>query len=299
MPTFSLQIQTVLYNNSKQSVLRSAYAFQDAVEYAKNKGVLSSAVLTYGDSSTEPLFSEAEIDLLNRDIEPCLKVRYTFFNKNMGSAGGQNALAKGSGADYLFIINPDVIPDRTVFEELTAPFASPEVGITECKQLPVEHPKDFDRQTGETSWAMGACTFIARKVFELVGGYDDESFFMYCDDVDLSWRVRLAGYKIIHVPSTAVFHDKLFGKQGEWLPSDAEVYYSSEAAMLMAYKWSYPELFQEIMQDHERSCNTLHRKAAECVKTRLREGKMPVPIDCEHRSGNIINKNFGEMRFII
>lgn len=296
--TASIQIQTVLYNNEIQHIQRSAAAIRDAVLFAKKRGIIDSAVLCYGDSSAAPLFDENEIARLNADLDE-LPVQYTFFNRNMGSAGGQNRLAEGSGADYLWIINPDIIPTKNVFEELLKPFSTENTGITECKQLPVEHPKGFNRETGETSWAMGSCTFIKRSVFEQAGGYDAESFFMYCDDVDLSWRVRLNGYKVIFAPTAAFFHDKRFGKEGEWLPGDAEIYYSSEAAMLMAYKWSYPELFKEIMQDHERSKHPLHRKALEAVKKRLAEGKMPAPIDPKHTVGEIVNRYYGEMRYII
>lgn len=295
-----LQIQTVLYNNDKQSVFRSAAAIRDAVVYAKNKGIVSSSILRYGDSSASPLFADVEISRMNLELGEDLSVQYTFFNQNMGSAGGQNILAAGSDADFLFIINPDIIPAKNIFETLIVPFENNlDTGITECKQLPVEHPKGFIRETGETSWAMGSCTFIKRSVFEFVGGYDAPNFFMYCDDVDLSWRVRLAGFKIIYVPSSAFFHDKRFGKKGEWLPGEAEIYFSAEAAMLMAYKWSYPGLFHEILLDHERSAHPLHQKAVEKIKKRIAEGSMPEPIDPEHTVGEILNKNYGEMRFII
>ena len=65
--------------------------------------------------------------------------------------------------------------------------------------------------------------------------------FLYCDDLDFSWRVRLAGYKIIYMPSAIVYHAKNLSLSGTWQPTSAEIYYSAEAAMLLAYKWSNPE----------------------------------------------------------
>lgn len=53
--------------------------------------------------------------------------------------------------------------------------------------------------------------------------------------------VRLAGYKVIYVPSAVAFHDKRVSANAEWQPTNAERYYSAEAALFMAYKWSNPE----------------------------------------------------------
>jgi GT2 family glycosyltransferase len=52
----------------------------------------------------------------------------------------------------------------------------------------------------------GAAFVIRRDLFERLGGFD-ESFFLYMEDTDLSWRARLAGYRCICVPSSIVFHD--------------------------------------------------------------------------------------------
>jgi GT2 family glycosyltransferase len=38
------------------------------------------------------------------------------------------------------------------------------------------------------------------------GAVLDPAFFMYCEDVDLSWRLRLLGYAIIYVPDAVVYH---------------------------------------------------------------------------------------------
>ena len=49
---------------------------------------------------------------------------------------------------------------------------------------------------------------IRAELLQQIGGFDGDSFFMYGDDVDFSWRARLAGYQVIHQPSARVFHDK-------------------------------------------------------------------------------------------
>jgi GT2 family glycosyltransferase/glycosyltransferase involved in cell wall biosynthesis len=51
----------------------------------------------------------------------------------------------------------------------------------------------------------GAAMFIRSKVFEELGGFDD-NFFMFYDDVDLGWRLNLLGYRFRFQPKSLVFH---------------------------------------------------------------------------------------------
>lgn len=53
--------------------------------------------------------------------------------------------------------------------------------------------------------ARGAAMLIRRKIFEEVEGFDTKFFIIY-EDVDLCWRIRLRGYKIIFVPTSVVYH---------------------------------------------------------------------------------------------
>jgi hypothetical protein len=46
---------------------------------------------------------------------------------------------------------------------------------------------------------------IPRPVYARLGGFDD-NFFMYCEDVDLSWRARAAGFKVKTCPRAIFFH---------------------------------------------------------------------------------------------
>lgn len=54
--------------------------------------------------------------------------------------------------------------------------------------------------------ASSAGCLVRRNVFEKTGGFDPD-YFIYDDDTDFSFRVRLFGYKIVFVPSAVVFHD--------------------------------------------------------------------------------------------
>ena len=57
----------------------------------------------------------------------------------------------------------------------------------------------------EIFWATGACLFIRREVYLQAGGLD-ESFFAHMEEIDLCWRVKLSGHKIMTVPGSHVYH---------------------------------------------------------------------------------------------
>lgn len=55
-------------------------------------------------------------------------------------------------------------------------------------------------------WVTGACLWIRREALEKAGGWDGTHFFMYYEDVDLCYRVRSAGYKVLYAPQSTLFH---------------------------------------------------------------------------------------------
>ena len=54
-------------------------------------------------------------------------------------------------------------------------------------------------------WATGACLFIRAQAFHSSGGFD-EYFFAHQEEIDLCWRLQLAGYKIFVQPRSTVYH---------------------------------------------------------------------------------------------
>lgn len=51
----------------------------------------------------------------------------------------------------------------------------------------------------------GGATMYRRAMLEQIGTFE-ETFFMYCEDVDLNWRAQLAGWKCIYVPEAVIYH---------------------------------------------------------------------------------------------
>jgi GT2 family glycosyltransferase len=69
----------------------------------------------------------------------------------------------------------------------------------------VEEDKgQYDTQV-DVFWATGACFFIRTDVFKSVGGFDAR-FFAHQEEIDMCWRMRCRGYRLIYTPQSTVYH---------------------------------------------------------------------------------------------
>lgn len=303
MHMVSLQIQSVLYHNEKDGLVRALEGILNAlrVDGMVDGSCISELVVSYGDASEEPLFSNEEIRDLSERFSDNFKLRYRFFGENTGTAKGHNLLGADCASDFMMIMNPDVLLSPSFFKEIMTPFFNmPEcVGITEGRQVPIEHPKEYDSATGETSWASTAAAVFGTKDFREIGGFDSDSFFMYCDDLDFSWRIKQLGKKIIYRPSAPVFHAKQLSVSGAWCPTAAEVYYSAEASIMMAYKWSQDARCANIINSFLHSPDLVYQKAAKAFLKRKDAGLLPQQIDASHEVATFVGDNYAEHRFAL
>jgi N-acetylglucosaminyl-diphospho-decaprenol L-rhamnosyltransferase len=72
-----------------------------------------------------------------------------------------------------------------------------------------EHPEQRD-----AGWLSGACLLVRRTAFEQLGGFDT-GYFMYFEDVDLGYRLGLAGWRNVYEPSAIVLHTGAHSTTGE------------------------------------------------------------------------------------
>ncbi|WP_197031038.1 hypothetical protein [Methylobacterium sp. 10] len=126
---------------------------------------------------------------------------------NLGFAEGHNLLFQAVSEPSFIIINPDCILQEGAIDALLATFKSAKnhVGIVEGRQWPFEHPKEYDRLTHRTPWASGAFALINSEMYRRVSGMDTR-YFLYLEDVDLSWRSWLAGFDVVYEPAAIVTH---------------------------------------------------------------------------------------------
>lgn len=299
----TIQIQSVLYNNEKWALRRALESMANAVKINKQSDtVVDKVTVCYGDASPERLFDDVELEKWQKDFESFLELKYKFFNENTGSAKGHNLLGEDCGSEYMLIMNPDVIVCPKFFQKLIAPFINntdKSIGITEARQTPIEHPKCYNRETLETEWATTACALFRTEDFKRLNGFDSKTFFLYCDDVDFSWRMRLLGKKILYIPDCPVFHSKTLSENGAWQPTKAEIYYSAEASLLMAYKWSADKRFQRLYSTFKNSDNGTMKKAAAHFDELKAAGELPEQLDKKHTVAKFVGDYYTKHRFVL
>ena len=154
----SLRIQSVLYRNDPQHVDRALQSCARAVELALRAGGLRSAEIAIGDCSPSPVYSAEAIAAHEAQLrgQGISRIQYRYFDANLGSAAGHNRLLEDATAELVLIQNPDVVAAPNLLVELLEPLRLPGTGQVEARQLPIEHPKDYDQVTGEIGWATTA-----------------------------------------------------------------------------------------------------------------------------------------------
>lgn len=151
--------------------------------------------------------------------------------KNIGFGGGHNLLFNSSdpsSVGYL-CLNPDGAMHPDCLQELILMANKNKWrGIFEAIQEPIMHPKRFNPQTGSTAWCSGACLLIPSLIYKELGGFN-EDYFLYCEDVDFSWRARSAGYECFTC-GPAYFHHYAMDRAER----ASEIWRS---ACILAHKW--------------------------------------------------------------
>jgi hypothetical protein len=293
-----LRVQTVLFGHELEQIWRLLRGLDAAARKAIDAGLVDQVEWALGDSAPNPGLGSADISALNDASSDALHaVTYEFFAENLGSSGGQNRLAEGHPSDLLLVLNPDTYPSPTALVELVEALADAEVGIVEARQIPLEHPREYDPTTGRTSWASGYCMLIRRSLFDQLGGFDNEHFLLHCDDVDLSWRARKAGHAVAIAPHAAVFHDKRPTFDAAWPASDHEIYHSALGRLMLATRWNRPDIVEETIASVEAGESEIQRAALEEFHSRVAAGRVPDPEPDPDGVAQFIDGEYAAHRF--
>jgi GT2 family glycosyltransferase len=128
-------------------------------------------------------------------------------HSNRGFGAGHNQTLGLGHSKYVLVSNVDLtfMPDTLIRLVQHAVADDGNGAAWEARQKPYEHPKIYDILTGKTDWVSGACVLLRREAWESVDGFD-ETFFMYGEDVDLSFRLRARGYALRYCPDAVVWH---------------------------------------------------------------------------------------------
>lgn len=184
-----------------------------------------------------------EIIIVNDDPEESLKSEIKQFKNitllenrhNLGFGQTVNRGVANATGKYIMLLNDDVKllnnnyqiainhfkKDRDLF---TVSFAQKEkdgniVGKNRFfwRRGLFFHQKAHDLKPGETGWAEGGACIINKKKFEELDGFDSMYSPFYWEDIDLSYRAKKAGYKILFDPNILVehHHESTIGKYFE------------------------------------------------------------------------------------
>ena len=158
--------------------------------------------------------------------------------RNYGFAEGYNRVLQQVTADYYILLNSDVeVPENWITpvielmeSEETIAAAQPKIkwqldksqyeyagaagGYLDQYAFPFCRGRIFDaveqdlgqyNDVKEVFWASGAALFIKRKAWRLVGGLDGD-LFAHMEEIDLCWRLKNLGYKVLFCPDAEVYH---------------------------------------------------------------------------------------------
>ena len=162
-------------------------------------------------------------------------VKLVALDENHGFPYGCNLGASLTRCDVIAFLNPDTEPTPGWLPPLVEAIGRPEVGaampVMDLTYAPGHwftsgsaltylgfawstnsgEPIPGDIAETEVPFPSGAAFVIDRTLFDHLGGFRDE-YFLYLEDVDLGWRLRLMGLKSVQVPASRVAHDYEFGR---------------------------------------------------------------------------------------
>ena len=159
-------------------------------------------------------------------------------DKNYGYTGGYNRVIDQVTADYYILLNSDIEVTPGWIEPVIAMMeadhsvaaAAPKIkafdrktyfehagaaggfidtlGYPFCRGrlfFDVEEDRGQYEQSGEIFWASGAALFIRSRCWRETGGFD-EQFFAHMEEIDLCWRLKNLGYKVMYCAQSTVYH---------------------------------------------------------------------------------------------
>lgn len=165
-------------------------------------------------------------------------VRIIPLDRNYGFAEGYNKAIHEIDNEYVVLLNSDVeVTPGWLDAPLSALEADPTIAAAQPKILSWHNRDHFEYAgaaggymdiygypycrgrvlhvvekdhgqydtTADILWATGACLFVRTDIYKEVGGLDAE-FFAHQEEVDMCWRLRSRGYRLVCTPQSVVYH---------------------------------------------------------------------------------------------
>lgn len=166
------------------------------------------------------------------------EVKILDLKQNFGFARGYNEALNQIDAEYFVILNSDVeVTEGWLNSPVSLMDANKNIAAVQPKILSFQHKTRFEyagaaggfidrygypfcrgrlfnrveSDNGQYDniidifWATGACMFVRAKYFHAAGGFDAD-FWAHMEEIDLCWRLKNNGYRIVFTPKSTVFH---------------------------------------------------------------------------------------------
>ncbi len=237
----------------------------DCLQSINNQTFKDFEILLIDNGSKDPISLEDLSDF------PDLAIRYYRLQQNIGFAAGNNYAANLSKGKYLVLLNSDAFPQPDWLAVMSQAISSHPQSSFTSKLIMARTPQLLDGEGDnyhasglvwrnsyglpvaksgtaekEVFSACGAAAVYPKQAFESVGGFDDD-YFAYTEDVDLGFRLRLAGIPCWYLPS-AVVHHVGYGSTGHG--SDLSVYYGQRNLVWTYFKDMPGFLFAILLPGH-------------------------------------------------
>lgn len=195
---------------------------------------------------------------LQQNLQPLFPGVYFLYNtENLGFSKANNRALEHAKGEIILFLNPDtIVPEDFFRETITFLYQYPSAGAAGVRMIDgsgtflPESKRGFptvwnsftkmsglaalfpgskffagyykgnlpQRQIQKIEVLSGACMFVKKEVLQQCGGFD-ERFFMYAEDIDLSYRIQGLGYDLLYLGEITILHFK-----GESSPKDKNYY---------------------------------------------------------------------------
>lgn len=246
--------QTISSNDGLVSIIIPLYNgqnhLQELIQSLKNQTYNKIEVIIVDNNSTDD-----SVKLLKSLNEKIISLNIFLNKKNEGYCGGCNEGIKHAKGEYILFLSQDRIMNDDWIEKTTTLMNQDNktgcvVGkvIRECASSP-EYGHSYDvygavlinGNPDESKLFFGGGTVLIRKkIIDQIGGFDPE-FFIYQEDVDICWRMRLAGYDI-KIEKNAVCNNKGGGISDTFYNNNEyNITFDSELINMPLYKFYYSQ----------------------------------------------------------
>ncbi len=217
--------------------------------------------------------SDGSLEMLEKRFPSVGIIR---LDRNYGFAEGYNRALREINTEYCVLLNSDVevtphwieIPIQTMDADPSVACVQPKIraqrnkdyfeyagaaggyldkyGYPFCRGR-VLHVVEKDEgqydTTAEILWATGACLFIRTAVYKEAGGLD-AGFFAHQEEIDLCWRLRSRGYRLLCTPQSVVYH---VGGATLNAENPRKTFLNFRNSLLMLYKNSLEKDLKQVM----------------------------------------------------